>query len=223
MNGGPSAGAGTRRRRTAFRALAVLASAGSILFAAGLATLPLAGCSAILDAARQRLALFGIGFDVRKVDVSRLVFPSSVFGIADLGRYGVDVRVSIRARNAKPGRAVFDGAAAKLRVQETASGDPAATGSIPAFTVEGNSETVFDATFPLRLDSPIFGKEVWRNVVRGKDIPYKVEAELPVRFPGGMPAGVKTLPVTVISSQVNVRESSGPVIEGLLKAIDLAF
>jgi len=217
------------RRRSALRALlAALAVAGMFRAGAGLAvlplaSLPLAGCSAILDAARQRLALFGIGFDVRKVDVSRLVFPSSVFGIADLGRYGVDVRVSIRARNAKPGRAVFDGATAKLRVQETGSGDPAATGSIPAFNVEGNSETVFDATFPLRLNSPIFGKEVWRNVVRGKDIPYEVEAELPVRFPGGMPAGVKTLPVTVISSQVNVRESSGPVIEGLLKAIDLAF
>lgn len=213
-----------RRRLLRLRApLAVLASAAVFLAATGLAALPLAGCSALLEAANQRLALFGIGFDVRKVDVSGLVFPSSIFGIADLGRYGVDVRVSIRARNAKPGRAVFDGAAAKLRVQETASGDPAASGSIPAFAVEGNSETVFDATFPLRLNSPIFGKEVWRNVVRGKDIPYKVEADLAVRFPGGVPAGIKTIPVTVIASQVNVRESSGTVIEGLLKAIDLAF
>lgn len=217
-----------RPRPTLRALLAALAVAGVFRAAAGLAalslaSLPLAGCSALMEAAGQRLALFGIGFDVRKVDVSRLVFPSSIFGIADLGRYGVDVRVSIRARNAKPGRAVFDGAAAKLRVQETSSGDPAATGNIPAFTVEGNSETVFDATFPLRLDSPIFGKDVWRNVVRGKDIPYKVEADLAVRFPGGMPAAVKTIPVTVVASQVNVRESSGPVIEGLMKAIDLAF
>ena len=78
------------------------------LLAAGL-LLPsltwMAGCAALEDAVRQRLALFGVAFAVDRLDVSGLVFPSSVFGVADLGRYGVDVRVSIRAENSKPARA----------------------------------------------------------------------------------------------------------------------
>lgn len=187
----------------------------------------MAGCAALMDAARQRLALLGIAFAVDRLDVSRLVFPSSVFGVADLGRYGVDVRVSIRAENSKPARAVFDGAAARLRVRKTGPSDPSVTGTLPAFTVEGNSKTTFDVVFPLRLDSPIFGREVWKDIVQGKDTPYQVDANLSLRFPEGMPAGVpaevKTMPMKVVASKVNVRENSGPVVEGLLKAIALAF
>lgn len=201
-----------------------------VLLGVGLLLAPLtwmAGCAALMDAARQRLALFGIAFAVDRLDVSRLVFPSSVFGVADLGRYGVDVRVAIRAENSKPARAVFDGAAARLRVRKTGPSDPSVTGTIPAFTVEGNSRTTFDVVFPLRLDSPIFGREVWKDIVRGKDTRYQVDAELPIRFPEGVPAGlpaeVKTVSMKVVASKVNVREKSGPVVEGLLKAIDLAF
>jgi hypothetical protein len=212
-----------RPKRAPRRLLATLALAVA-LGAAGLPALALfTGCASLLEAAKQRLALFGVGFAVEKVDVSRLVFPSSVFGVADLGRYGVDVRVAIKAGNKKPYKAVFDGAAAKLRVQKTGASDPAVTGSLPAFSVEGNSETVFEATFPLRLDSPVFGKKVWKSIIRGEDIPYKVDAELALRFPEGLPGETKTVPMTVIASKVNVREKSGAVVEGLLKAIDLAF
>lgn len=188
------------------------------------ASLPyLAGCASLMDAARQRLALFGVGFAVERLDVSRLVFPSSVFGVADLGRYGVDVRVAIEAENVKPTRAVFDGAAARLRVRKTAPSDPSVTGTIPAFTVEGGSKTSFEVVFPLRLNSPIFGREVWKDIVRGKDIPYQVDADLSLRFPDGVPTETRSVPLKVVAGKVNARESSGPVVEGLLKAIDLAF
>lgn len=215
------------RRKASFATAAACLS-----LAVGLALAPVVtGCSALLDAARQRLALFGVAFDIRRLDVSRLVYPSSLLGAAAgildrsaLGQYGVDVRVGIRARNSKPYRAVFDGAAAALRVQETSPSDPAVSGSIPAFTVEGGAETSFEVTFPLRLNSPVFGKQVWKNIVRGKDIPYRVDADLTLRVPEGtVPAEVRTLPLNLITSSVNVRESSSSVVEGFLKVLDLAF
>lgn len=192
------------------------------LGAAGWAALaPIQGCAALMDAAGRRLALFGVAFDLHRVDVSGLVYPSNFLDVADLGSYGLDVRLGIRAENRKPAQAVFDGAAAKLRVQDTGPSDPAAAGSIPAFSVPANGSADFQVTFPLRLNSPVFSKAVWKDILRGRDIAYAIDAELPLQFmEGTVPAEMRTVRLNLVTSEVNSKAAAGQVLDRILGLVD---
>lgn len=216
------------RRRPRMRSRGATAAWGSIAFAV---VLTAAGCAA-LQGLKDRLGILGVKFDMDRVDVSRLVYPSSLLSAAAgifvpdrslLGQFGVDVACGIRATNANAARAVFDGAVGHLRVQDVSPSARSAQGSIPSFTVGPNADTVITVTFPLRLDNPVFAKAAWKAIVAGKDVPYRVDADLNFRLPGakelGLPDSIRTVTLNVDKGSVNAK-GSGNAIERILAVID---
>lgn len=192
----------------------------------------------LFDMVRQRLLILGVDFSFRKLDVKGLVYPDNWLEIgADLisrdpsvmGKYGVNVRCDIKASNPNAEQARFDGALGHLRVKDTALTARDVTSAIPSFAVGAGRDTVVTLVFPLRLDDPVFSESVWRSIVRGEDIPYRIDADMTFHLvvPGGYGVmdtlGSRTLPMTVVTSTVNVREASGPVIERFLQVLDFAF
>jgi hypothetical protein len=212
--------------RTLFRSLLPTLAAGSI-------ALLLGGCAAA-DWARERLGALVMNFDLVSVDVGSLAYPSNTMEIArDLAsfntaarsKYGVNVRCRIRARNPGSFAAAFDGATARLRVKNTGNGDPATTATLPAFRVEPGGETFLDVTFPLRLDNPVFARSVWNAIVRGEDMPYRIDANLAYRLPQ-VPQGVPTegsVSLDVAKGSVNARQTGATALETLLRAIEAAL
>lgn len=199
--------------------------------ATALALVLLGGC-AVLQGLKDRLGVLGMRFSLERVDVSRLAYPSSILSAAAgaffpdrslLGQFGVDVVCGIRAANSQPGRAVFDGALGRLRVQDVSNSARSAQGKIPAFTVGPNSDTVIDVTFPLRLDNPVFAKAAWKAIVAGKDVPYRVDADMRYRIPGaaalGLPDSTRTMTLNVDKGSVNAK-ASGNLIDRILAVID---
>jgi hypothetical protein len=197
--------------------------AGALLFS---------GC-ALLQGLKDRLGVLGMKFSMERVDVSRLVYPNSILSAAAgaffpdrslLGQFGVDVVCGIRAANRNPARAVFDGAVGRLRVQDLSLSAPSAQGSIPAFAVGPDSETVINVTFPLRLDNPVFAKAAWKAMVAGKDVPYRVDAELSFRLPGasslGLPDSVRTVTLNVDKGSVNSKATGGTLVDRFLALLD---
>lgn len=200
--------------------------------AAALLTLALLGGCAVLQGLKDRLGVLGMRFSLESVDVSRLAYPSSILDAAAgafspdrslLGQFGVDIVCGIRAANSQPGRAVFDGALGRLRVQDISASARSAQGNIPAFSVAPNSDTVINVTFPLRLDNPVFAKAAWRAIVAGKDVPYRVDADMRYRIPGaaalGLPDTVRTVTLNVDKGNVNAK-ASGNLIDRILAVID---
>jgi hypothetical protein len=192
----------------------------------------LAGC-AVLQGLKDRLGVLGMRFSMERVDVSHLVYPSSILGAAAgaffpdrslLGQFGVDVVCGIRAANRNPARAVFDGAVGHLRVQDVSPSARSAQGSIPAFAVGPDADTVIMVTFPLRLDNPVFAKAAWKAMVAGKDVPYRVDAELGFRLPGasalGLPDTLRTVTLNVDKGSVNAKASGGSVVDRFLALLD---
>jgi hypothetical protein len=210
-------------------------NAGHIALLALLAALcgcPLAGCAA-WEALKERVGVLGMGFALEGVDVSRLIYPSDFLSAAIslispdrslLGRIGVDVLCDIKATNANPSRAVFDGATGRLRVQDTSPSDPSAVGAIPAFSVGPNADTIVRVTFPLRLDNPVFRKAAWKAIVRGSDVPYRVDAEMRFRLPGaaalGLPDSTRPLTLNVVKGTVNAKAAGGSAVDRILAMIE---
>jgi hypothetical protein len=195
------------------------------------AWLALNGC-AVLESLKEKLGVLGMRFSLKRVDVSRLVYPTSLLSAAAgvflpdrslLGQFGVDIECGIRAANSHPARAVFDGAIGHLRVQDVSSSARSARGNIPAFTVGPNADTLIKVTFPLRLDNPVFAKAAWRSIVAGRDVPYRVDAEMFFRLPGaaalGLPDSVRTVTLKVDKGSVDAK-AGGNLIERLLGVID---
>lgn len=200
-----------------------------ILAAGGM--LLLSGC-ALLQGLQERLGVLGMRFSLERVDVSRLAYPSGILSAAAgaimpdrslLGQFGVDIVCGIRAANSQAGRAVFDGALGRLRVQDVSASARSAQGNIPAFSVGPNSDTVINVTFPLRLDNPVFAKAAWKAIVAGQDVPYRVDADMRYRIPGaaaiGLPDTVRTMTLQVDKGSVNAK-ASGNLIDRILAVID---
>lgn len=198
----------------------------------GLATsLTLGGC-AVLESLKQRLGVFGLGFSLQQVDVSHLVYPSDLLSASIslispnrslLGRIGVDIDCDIKASNTHAMRAVFDGGTGHLRVKETSSSAPSASGVIPAFSVAPNADTVVRITFPLRLDNPVFAKAAWKAIVRGQDVPYKVDAEMRIHLLGGalgLPDSTKAVTLNVAKGSVNAKAAGGSAVDRFLALLD---
>jgi hypothetical protein len=210
------------------RATGLKSGFGVALLAACLA---LGGC-ALVDSLKQRLGILGLGFDLERVDVSHLVYPSDMLSAAWsaispnrslLGRIGVDIRLDVRAKNTRPMRAVFDGGTGLLRVKETSSSAPAASGVIPAFSVAPNADTVVPIVFPLRLDNPVFAKAAWKAIVRGEDIPYKLDAEMRFRLLGGalgIPDSSRAVTLNVAKGSVNAKAAGGSAVDRFLALLD---
>ncbi len=211
------------KTRPMLRAVAIAASA-SILLSLG-------GC-ALLQGLQERLGVLGMRFSLERVDVSRLAYPSGILSAAAgaimpdrslLGQFGVDIVCGIRAANSQAGRAVFDGALGRLRVQDVSASARSAQGNIPAFSVGPNSDTVINVTFPLRLDNPVFAKAAWKAIVAGQDVPYRVDADMRYRIPGaaaiGLPDTVRTMTLQVDKGSVNAK-ASGNLIDRILAVID---
>jgi hypothetical protein len=200
------------------------------LLAAASLTVLLAACAAV-DWARERLGALVMDFDLVSVDVGSLAYPSNTMEIArDLAafneaaksKYGVNVRCRIRASNPGSFAVVFDGATARLRVRDTAAGAPATWGVLPAFRVGPGRDTVIEVTFPLRLDNPVFGRSVWNSIVRGENVPYRIEANLAYRLPQ-VPQGAPddgNVRLNVAKGSVNARETGATALQILLRAIE---
>jgi hypothetical protein len=194
----------------------------------------LLGACAAADWARERLGALVMNFDLVSVDVGSLAYPSNTMEIArDLAsfnasaraKYGVNVRCRIRARNPGSFAAAFDGATARLRVKNTGNGDPATTAALPAFRVEPGGEAFLDVTFPLRLDNPVFARSVWNAIVRGEDMPYRIDANLAYRLPQapqGVPAEGR-VSLDVAKGSVNAHATGATALEILLRAIEAAL
>src|SRR5512139_3533314 len=74
--------------------------------------LTLNGC-AVLESLKEKLGVLGMRFSLKRVDVSRLVYPTSLLSAAAgvflpdrslLGQFGVDIECGIRAANSHPAR-----------------------------------------------------------------------------------------------------------------------
>ncbi|MBW8889501.1 MAG: hypothetical protein JF616_17235 [Fibrobacteres bacterium] len=189
------------------------------------------GC-ALLQGLQDRLGVLGMRFSLERVDVSHLAYPTSILSAAAgaffpdrslLGQFGVDIVCGIRAANSQAGRAVFDGALGRLRVQDVSASARSAQGNIPAFSVGPNSDTVINVTFPLRLDNPVFAKAAWKAIVAGQDVPYRVDADMRYRIPGaaalGLPDTLRTVTLNVDKGNVNAK-ASGNLIDRILAVID---
>lgn len=211
------------KRKPAGRAIA-LAAAATMLSLMG-------GC-ALLQGLQDRLGVLGMRFSLERVDVSHLAYPTSILSAAAgaffpdrslLGQFGVDIVCGIRAANSQAGRAVFDGALGRLRVQDVSASARSAQGNIPAFSVGPNSDTVINVTFPLRLDNPVFAKAAWKAIVAGQDVPYRVDADMRYRIPGaaalGLPDTLRTVTLNVDKGNVNAK-ASGNLIDRILAVID---
>jgi len=207
------------------------AAVTAISAVSALALVFLGGC-ALLQGLQDRLGVLGMRFSLERVDVSRLAYPTSILSAAAgaffpdrslLGQFGVAIVCGIRAANSQPGRAVFDGALGRLRVQDVSSSARSAQGNIPAFAVGPNSDTVINVTFPLRLDNPVFAKAAWKAIVAGQDVPYRVDADMRYRIPGasalGLPDTVRTVTLNVDKGSVNAK-ASGNLIDRILAVID---
>jgi hypothetical protein len=197
----------------------------------------LGGCG-MFEALKQRAALFAVDFSLQSLDVSRLVYPSNWLGAtmdifsrdrSFLGRFGVDIHCTIKAANAKPQAVRFEGATGYLKVQDVSSSAPKAPGQIPAFSVPANGETAFVVTFPLRLDNPVFSKAIWKAIVSGSDIPYKVDAAIPFSLVGGSEFGLpdtlatRTITLNVTKGSVDAKAAGGSALERFLALLDKAF
>lgn len=192
------------------------------------------GC-AVLETLTQRAGIFGLRFGLERVDVSHLVYPDDFLSAAVslispsrslLQRIGVDIHCDVKASNPRPSPVVFDGGTGRLRVKETSASDPAASGTIPAFSVGPNSDTVVRITFPLRLDNPVFAKAAWKAIVRGHDVPYKVDAEMRFRLLGGalgLPDSTHAVTLNVAKGSVNAKAAGGSAVERFLKLLDAVF
>ena len=199
-----------------------------------LALTALLGACAAVQWAQERLGALAMNFDLVSVDVGTLAYPSNTMEIArDLAsfnsaaraKYGVNVRCRIRASNPGTFTVAFDGATANLRVKETTNGAPAATGVLPAFRVGPGRDTTVEVTFPLRLNNPVFARSVWNSIVRGENIPYRIDARLAYRLPQA-PEGVPTdggVTLDVAKGSVNARETGTTALEILLRAIEAAL
>jgi hypothetical protein len=198
------------------------------------AALVLAGC-ALFDSALQRLGVLGMKFAMTSVDVSGLVYPSNLLSSAvqiitrspgALSGYGVDIRCQVKASNPNPHGALFDGGTGHLRVQNTGPSDPDVAGTIPAFSVGPRRDTTITVTFPLRLNSPVFSKTVWKKIVTGEDIPYKVDADLDFKFLSGTgnriidSLGTRKAHIDVVKSSVNTKHAGSSVVQRFLSLID---
>jgi len=194
--------------------------------------LSLMGGCALLQGLQDRLGVLGMRFSLERVDVSHLAYPTSILSAAAgaffpdrslLGQFGVDIVCGIRAANSQAGRAVFDGALGRLRVQDVSASARSAQGNIPAFSVGPNSDTVINVTFPLRLDNPVFAKAAWKAIVAGQDVPYRVDADMRYRIPGaaalGLPDTLRTVTLNVDKGNVNAK-ASGNLIDRILAVID---
>jgi hypothetical protein len=222
-----------RIRRRPFGAFPPLLAATAILASvASMAIMAvLSGC-AVLESLTQRAGVFGLRFSLDQVDVSHLVYPDDFLsatlslispGRSLLRRIGVDIHCDVKASNPRPSRVVFDGGTGHLRVKETSASDPAASGSIPAFSVGPNSDTLVRIIFPLRLDNPVFAKAAWKAIVRGQNVPYKVDAEMRFHLLGGalgLPDSTRAVTLNVAKGSVNAKAAGGSAVDRFLKLLD---
>lgn len=224
------------RSPSASKKKAPLAAAFSIFATAAiLLTATILGGCAVLESLTQRAGVFGLRFALERVDVSHLVYPDDFLSAAIsfispsrslLQRIGVDIHCDVKASNPRPSPVVFDGGIGYLRVKETSASDPAASGVIPAFSVGPNSDTEVRITFPLRLDNPIFAKAAWKAIVRGQDVPYKVDAKMRFHLLGGalgLPDSTRAITLNVAKGSVNAKAAGGSAVDRFLKLLDAVF
>ncbi len=193
---------------------------------------------AFVQSLSERLNILSVNFGFERLDVSGLAYPRNTlevardllsFNAAARGKYGVDVRCRIRARNPNAHPAAFDGAAARLRVQDTAGSAPAAQAFISAFRVAGGGSADLDVVFPVRLDNPIFSKSAWTQVLRGGNIPYRVDADLSFHLLNdSLPEALRSIGngsvrLSVAKGSVDARETAATAVDLLIKALGLAF
>ena len=197
----------------------------------------LSACAAV-EWAQERLGALTLKFDLVSVDVGTLAYPSNVvevardlsaFNAAARAKYGVNVRCRIRAANPGAFAIAFDGATARLRVRDTTGLAPGATGVLPAFRVEPGRDTVVEVTFPLRLNNPVFARPVWNAIIRGENVPYRIDARLAYNLPlqyGQTTQGVPksgAISLDVAKGSVNARETGATALDILLRAIAAAL
>ena len=232
-------GAGSSERKTPVpsRRRAILktfAGKWAVLLSLGLT---LSACD-LFDVLKERLAVLGVSFDFRGLDVSRLAYPTGTDFVSGylnflaldstaLKKFGVDIRCDVKASNPNSHRAVFDGAVAHLRVQDTSAASPDLAATISRFSVEGGKDTTLSVTFPLRLNNPIFSKATWGKILNGEDIPYRIDADMFFNLvgPGAYgeldTLGSKSLRLNVVKSSVNAKETSQTILTWFLGLLDL--
>lgn len=208
---------------------------GPLLLAFALA-LGLGACD-FLDTLRDHLNILAVDFGFQRVDVSGLVYPSTVEIARELlyqdlsakANYGVDIRCRLVAHNPNNHAASFDGARVFLRVQDTSAFAPAVSALLPAFRVEAQADQNLDIVFPLRLDNPVFSQSAWAQVIQGGDMPYRIDANLFFKLldestPGLVQAlGNDSVHVSVAKGSVDARETSASVLDYLLQYLELVF
>jgi hypothetical protein len=135
----------------------------------------------------------------------------------------------VKAANPNPHGALFDGGTGHLRVLNTAASDPDVNGTIPGFSIGANRDTSITVVFPLRLNSPVFSKVVWKKIVSGADIPYKIDADLNFKFLSNTgigtldSLGTRTAHIDVTKSSVNVKQASSSLVQKFLSLLDVVL
>ncbi|MBD3344503.1 MAG: hypothetical protein GF401_05520 [Chitinivibrionales bacterium] len=150
----------------------------------------------ITEQIRDKLMVFGVDFRFDNVAVSPVI-PAGLQTILDvmpkkagsseadqniydqyLSTTGLNVICTLTANNPNENRAVFDGADFHLRINDTTKQDSAVTTRVDTFSVKGNDSTKMAIAFPLMLDNPAFSKSTFQKIIEGRDIPYKLSADL---------------------------------------------
>ncbi len=202
-----------------------------------LLALSLTSCE-FFDVLKTRLAVLNLDFGFEALNVSQLVYPGSLFQMAQdaaggdparLAKYGVDIRCDIKVENPNPQRAILDEMVARLRVNDTSAAAQSIPAVIKGFGVDGGGDTVLSVVFPLRLNSPVFSREVWTRIVQGDDMPYRLSAEtfLTLTAPSGW-GGTDTLAsrpleFSLAKGEVNAYENRQTILDAFLALLSLAL
>jgi hypothetical protein len=207
------------------------------LWIAATGALCLCGCD-LLSTLTERLNILAVDFTFDTLDVSGLVYTQDPIAAAQdflnfdataRHKYGVNIRCRLHAHNPNAHAAVFDGAAAFLRVEDTTATASAMATQVPGFRVEAQSDAIVDILFPLRLDNPVFSQDAWTKVIQGGDMPYRVNADLFFNLldasQGNVPnsLGNLTVHLDVAKGSVDARQTSLTVIDLVLQALGLVF
>jgi hypothetical protein len=186
----------------------------SLLIVSAIFVLFTSSCS-VLNFLGERLNVFLVNFSFNGIGIS-LVTPQNLVSLR-LSDFGISVNCRITARNDNTARAVFDGAAFMLRVNDTARASRGIEAPVPSFTVEAGQQKTITVPFRIMLDNQLFSRAVLQKIVYGDRIPYRVSADLlfkllPIETGGTRGVGslgTKTMTVDLVSSAVDTRPDLG--------------
>jgi len=171
-------------------------------------------CS-VLNFLSERLNVFMVNFAFDGIGIG-IITPPNLFSTR-LSDYGIAVNCTVSAKNENASRVVFDGANFYLRINDTSRTSEGVEALVPSFIVEAGSQTSFTVPFRIMLDNPLFSKTVFKKVVFGDRIPYRVSADLLFNLvaanPGGTRGsalfGAKTMSVDLARDAVTTRPDLG--------------